>query len=91
VGQITVSMRAENDSLKIEFIDNGDGIADHARHKIFEPFYTTKEVGKGTGMGLSIVYGITKEHKGNIEYIPDRKGSAFRLTLPVTRAEDLCN
>ena len=90
-GQITVSMRAENDHVNIEFIDNGEGIGDDALHKIFEPFYTTKEVGKGTGLGLAIVYGISKEHNGNIEYLPGGKGSAFRLTLPVTGEENLCN
>ena len=90
-GRITVAMRAENERVSIDFIDNGTGIGDDARHKIFEPFYTTKEVGKGTGLGLAIVYGISKEHRGNIEYLPGGKGSAFRLTLPVTGAEDLCN
>jgi signal transduction histidine kinase len=84
-------VHTENDCVAIEFIDDGDGICDDALDKIFEPFYTTKEVGKGTGLGLAIVYGITKEHKGNIEYLPNGKGSAFRLTLPAMGPEALYN
>ena len=82
-GRIFVAMRADDVQVTIEFIDNGNGIAVHNRDKIFEPFYTTREVGKGTGLGLSIVYGIAQEHGGRIEYIPAGKETTFRLTLPV--------
>src|SRR5207247_7489004 len=50
--------------VAIEFQDSGPGLSEPSR--IFEPFYTTKEVGKGTGLGLSICYGIVKEHGGEI-------------------------
>ena len=89
-GRIIVAMRADNEEVTVEFMDNGAGITGHARDKIFEPFYTTREIGKGTGLGLSIVYGIAEEHKGRIEYIPDRKETTFRLTLPVARSEAVC-
>jgi PAS domain S-box-containing protein len=64
--------------------DNGDGIeADIVKH-IFEPFYTTKEIGKGTGLGLSIVYGIIKEHNGNILcHSTIGLGTIFQIYLPL--------
>jgi len=90
-GRILVTMQADDEQITVEFIDNGYGIAGQSRDKIFEPFYTTREIGKGTGLGLSIVYGIAEEHKGRIEYIPDRKETTFRLTLPVAGPEELCD
>lgn len=73
-----------NDMLKIEFEDNGPGIAEPQRKKIFEPFYTTKDIGEGTGLGLSISYFIiTDNHKGkmSLSSIPGR-GSCFIVELP---------
>ncbi len=67
----------------LEIIDTGTGMSQKVQDKIFEPFYTTKEVGKGTGLGLSTVYGIIKQSGGFI--YPDSiagKGTTFRLFLP---------
>ncbi|MFQ3578052.1 MAG: ATP-binding protein, partial [Verrucomicrobiia bacterium] len=69
----------------IEVEDNGTGIAKDQLSRIFEPFYTTKEVGKGTGLGLSMVYGIVKQHKGFIEVTSaPGEGSRFSVFLPPT-------
>ena len=70
--------------IEISFEDTGSGIAEENREKIFEPFFSTKEVGKGTGLGLSICYGIIEAHGGRIE-VESRVqgGTTFRVILPV--------
>jgi PAS domain S-box-containing protein len=68
--------------IKVE--DTGSGIPLHIRHKIFDPFFTTKPTGQGTGLGLSVSYGIVKEHGGNISVQSElEKGSVFSVTIPV--------
>jgi two-component system NtrC family sensor kinase len=67
--------------VSIEFHDSGPGIQEP--HRIFEPFYTTKNVGKGTGLGLSICYGIVKEHNGEISaHNGDDGGAIIEVKLP---------
>ncbi len=69
----------------LEVEDNGVGIPKDVLHRIFEPFYTTKEVGKGTGLGLAMVYGIIKKHNGFIEVTSALgEGTTFSAFLPVT-------
>jgi PAS domain S-box-containing protein len=64
--------------------DTGNGIPESQLNRIFEPFYTTKEIGKGTGLGLSIAYDIVKKHKGDIEAISEPgKGTVFVVAVPV--------
>ena len=63
--------------------DTGYGIDPEDLPRIFEPFYTTKKEGKGVGLGLSMVYGIIREHEGSVEVESEPgKGTLFKLTLP---------
>jgi PAS domain S-box-containing protein len=79
------SFRREN-SIVIEFEDDGPGIPEQDMGFIFDPFFTTKDVGKGTGLGLSIVYGIINEHGGKIEVKSSSgKGAKFTIFLPVIK------
>ncbi|MCF8111836.1 MAG: response regulator [Desulfobacteraceae bacterium] len=70
--------------VQITLSDTGAGISEHYLDKIFEPYFTTKQKGTGTGLGLSMVYGIVKKHKGfiNVESKPG-KGSTFNVFLPL--------
>lgn len=84
---ITTSSSSEDDSITIEVADTGIGIAPENVAKIYDPFFTTKGVGRGTGLGLAISYGIVQEHSGHItvESTPGR-GTTFRITLPTAEA-----
>ena len=65
-GEVDLSLAQQGDEVVVRFSDDGSGMPPEVLEKIFEPFYTTKEVGHGTGIGLSIVYGIIQEHNGSI-------------------------
>ena len=82
---ITTSLDKEGDLLNIEFKDTGIGIEEEKLGKVFNPFFTTKDVGKGTGLGLSISYGIIKAHEGSISLESEvGKGTLFTVSLPIT-------
>ena len=84
-GQITISTRynSRNHNIVIAVEDTGSGIPPHVVTRIFDPFFTTKPTGQGTGLGLSVSYGIVKEHGGEITVDSEpEKGSLFSVTLP---------
>lgn len=87
-GKITISTSRVDDSIRIRINDNGPGIPKEDINRIFNPFFTTRDYGKGSGLGLSICHGIVVEHGGSIwaESIPDH-GSTFYIELPVWSEE----
>lgn len=83
-GRLDISIHECPDHVELEFRDNGCGMTQKTIAHLFEPFYTTKEVGKGTGLGLSISQRIVRDHDGTLEADSDGpgQGSTFRLRLP---------
>ena len=85
-GRVSLSTRNGDDGLLvIEVADTGIGIAPEDVAKIYDPFFTTKGVGRGTGLGLAVTYGIVQEHSGHISVSSTPGlGTTFRITLPTT-------
>lgn len=84
-GRLRVSTESADDKVRIIFQDNGPGIPAENLKRIFNPFFTTKEVGKGTGLGLSLCYGIVSEHGGTITpHSTVGEGARFVIELPIT-------
>ncbi len=73
--------------VRLAIRDNGPGIPPEVRDRIFEPFYTTKEIGKGTGLGLSIVHGIVESHAGHIHLTTSEQRTEFQVYLPAIQEE----
>ncbi|MEK1836342.1 MAG: ATP-binding protein [Pseudomonas sp.] len=87
-GTITLRTGLEGETVSIEVADTGIGIEPDNLQKIFDPFYTTKPVGQGTGLGLSLSYGIVKKHQGDISVRSEvGVGSTFRVELPVRQSK----
>lgn len=88
-GRLQIESHTFEDQVIILFSDNGEGIAEENLKKIFQPFFTTKDVGSGTGLGLSLCYGIVKAHDGTI-YAESQlgKSTTFVVKLPINAAED---
>lgn len=86
-GRITIQTSASDDgSIVVEVADTGIGIAPENVAKIYDPFFTTKGVGQGTGLGLAVTYGIIQEHAGRISVdSTPGKGTTFRIMLPTAR------
>jgi signal transduction histidine kinase len=96
-GKLTLSARADDDWVHVHIADTGSGIPERFKPQIFDPFFTTKKVGEGTGLGLSLCYGIVKKYGGKISFTsssaedyPDRPtGTTFIFSMPVNREEGL--
>ncbi len=83
--KITVKTEESMDQVWIRLIDNGSGMSEEVKRRIFEPFFTTKPVGVGTGLGMSISYGIIEKHHGRIQVNSELgKGTEFIIVLPKT-------
>ncbi len=85
-GRITITSRPDGagEGIILTFSDTGSGIPPSIKDKIFDPFFTTKPPGKGTGLGLAVVYGIIQRHGGSIEVVsPPKGGTTFIMRLPL--------
>ncbi|GJM27589.1 MAG: hypothetical protein DHS20C17_02240 [Cyclobacteriaceae bacterium] len=81
--EVVVTTRHGEKGIEVSIIDNGPGIPEEIKDKIFQPFFTTKAAGEGTGLGLSLSYDIvTKGHGGTIEVKSSEKGTEFVICLP---------
>ena len=87
-GELIVSVEGKEHEYTFIVRDTGHGIRKEHIEKLFTPFFTTKEMGKGTGLGLALIYGIVKMHKGkihvesNADPLAGATGTTFRITLP---------
>jgi two-component system NtrC family sensor kinase len=84
--RLVIATMHDGESIRLSFADNGPGIPDEIKNRIFEPFYTTKDVGAGAGMGLTVAYDIISAYGGTIEVnCPEDGGAVFTITLPDKR------
>jgi len=84
-GKVTVIARAEGESVVVRVLDDGSGIPADVKGKIWDPFFTTKPVGKGTGLGLDIVRRLVDRNDGLIDVESEPGRTEFRVALPVVR------
>ena len=88
-GIITISTESVHESqdgagLRIKVADTGHGVSEESRGRIFDPFFTTKPAGQGTGLGLSVCYGIVQSHGGRIQVEGEEgRGTTFVIDLPM--------
>jgi len=88
-GKLTIKAEQAGNTIRLSFKDDGPGIARENISKVFNPFFTTREVGEGTGLGLSLSHGIITEHKGAL-YVKSTpgKGATFIIELPIVAEEE---
>jgi signal transduction histidine kinase len=85
---LTTSLDASSGMVLLEVADNGRGIPEEVRKRVYDPFFTTKEVGEGTGLGLSVTYGIVSKYGGQMDFesrtrdVWGRSGTTFRVRMP---------
>ena len=89
-GELLVRTSSPDSAFRIEVVDSGIGIAEEHLKKVYDPFFTTKELGRGTGLGLSVTYGIIQEHTGKIS-VDSKPGHGTRFTLEFPAARKVAN
>ena len=87
-GNLLIKTETKENNIRVSFTDDGSGIAEANLAHLFDPFFSTREVGQGIGLGLSVCYGIITEHNGQI-YVKSQlgKGSVFTIELPIIAEE----
>lgn len=88
-GVITLRTGREGEQVWIEIADTGSGMSKEVQSRIFDPFFTTKPIGSGTGLGLSLSYGIVQKHNGQIDVRSEPgQGTTFRIVLPIRQRQE---
>ncbi|MCM2348544.1 MAG: HAMP domain-containing histidine kinase [Bacteriovoracaceae bacterium] len=85
---IEVSVHQKEDKIQIYFKDSGHGIPPEIASRIMEPFFSTKDIGKGTGLGLALARGIAEKHGGSLQYLSGTTHTTFLLELPKSPAQE---
>ncbi len=86
-GKVLIRTFADDNAVTLEVQDNGHGMNEETKNKLFTPFFTTKPVGEGTGLGLSITFGIIEEHGGRVDVESEEGvGTTFSVVLPTKRS-----
>jgi signal transduction histidine kinase len=82
--KLVISTLAKDEFVYIRFADNGPGIPENIQSRVFDPFFTTKGIGEGTGLGLSVSYGVVRDHGGRIDLeSKEGAGATFSIVLPI--------
>jgi two-component system NtrC family sensor kinase len=89
VRKITIESGMQGDLYRISVADTGSGIPEAVKHKILDPFFTTKPVGQGTGLGLSITYSIVRKHAGSLSF-HDVAGGGTEACILIPPTQKLC-
>jgi signal transduction histidine kinase len=85
-GHVSIEVAETRGGVQISVADDGPGIPEEIRDRLYEPFVTTKSEGQGTGLGLSVMYGIVRSHGGRVDFESSaEEGTRFRITLPRTQ------
>jgi signal transduction histidine kinase len=87
-GELIIETKMDHNKVYISIADNGTGMTEETKRKMFDPFYTTKDVGQGTGLGMSIAFNTIQKHDGVMQVETEMgKGSVFNIILPVNEME----
>ena len=93
-GELTLELSDTDNEIEIVVSDTGVGIPEENTDKIFTPFFSTKGIGKGTGLGLPLIYGIIKMHKGKISFVsnanPGKGPTGTKFIIKIPRKESNC-
>lgn len=87
-GELVIETNSNDHSVTVCFRDNGRGIPPEIRSHIFDPYFTTKNAGEGSGIGLDIVNRIIKNHHGDIAVSSEPGHTEFKITLPIAQVNE---
>src|SRR6185503_12633869 len=82
-GVLTVTGSSDGREVTLRFADEGPGIAPEHRHRVFDPFFTTRPAGEGVGLGLTQVHFVARDHGGSVVLEPSARGASFAVRLPI--------